>query len=236
MARFPWNPLVFKMNKKLKVAILGSEGKIGSILKDNLKNFKITSFDYPEVDVRDYQELLKSIKNQDAVINLAFNSSKHLKENARNDVYLPDNSLMTYNVYRAALEGKVKRVIMASSVHADNFYNYEGTKKLRTNRVPTPTTPYGANKVFTESLGRYYAGKGLEVICIRFGGVNRQNKHPKNDFWEGAVWLKHQDLINLINACLKAKNIKNNFALVNAVSNNKNRIHDTSNQFGWKPI
>lgn len=218
-----------------KVAILGSEGVIGTVLKDGLKDFKLTSLDLPEIDARDYKNLLEHIQNQDAIINLALNPKGEIRENARNDVYSPDNSVMTYNVFRAAKEVGVKRVIMASSVHADNFYDWKSPRKLSTNKIASPTTPYGANKIFMEALGRYYAREGLEVICVRFGGVNPANKQPKDDFWESAVWLSHEDAIVMMNACLQADSVPKNFALLYAVSNNKGKIHDTSNPFGWTP-
>lgn len=86
-----------------------------------------------------------------------------------------------------------------------------------------------------EALGRYYATWGLEVICVRFGGVNPANKPPKNAFWENAVWLSHEDCIAMMDACIKADSVPNNFAVFYAVSNNKDKIHDTSNTFGWEP-
>lgn len=219
-----------------RLGIVGVKGKIGTVLQEGLKGYEITSLDLPEIDVRNYTSLVEKIGGLDAVIHLALNPNRdEIRENARNDVYDPDNSLMNYNVYKTALETGVKRVIMASSVHADNFYKWEGPGKLAVDNTPHPTTPYGANKVFMEALGRYYASQGLEVVCIRFGGVNPANKPPKDDFYENAVWLSHEDCVAIMNVCLKAEKIPNNFVILYAVSNNKDKIHDTSNPFGWTP-
>lgn len=218
-----------------EIVITGSRGVIGSVLISGLSGFKITSLNLPDVDVRQYEQLLSYFKGKTTIIHLAKNRDR-VEENSRDDIYDPDDSLMTYNVYKAALEAKVKRVIMASSVHADNFYQWKGLGKLSIDRIPTPNSPYGANKVFMEALGRYYAKKGLEVICVRFGGVNPANKSPENNYWENAVWLSHKDCLAMIKACLKAEKVPNNFAVFYAVSNSKDRVHDTNNPFGWKPV
>ncbi len=207
-----------------KIAITGSTGVIGTALRTNLPEYEIIPLDRPQIDCTDYEQVVKGLAGCDCVIHLAHNS-KHT----------PDNSLMTENVYRAALAAKVPRVIMASSVHADNFYTWKNKENLTVNHPAVPDSPYGADKIFMEALGKYYATQGVQVICIRFGGVNAADKQPENDFWESAVWLRHEDLLSMIRACINAPSIPNNFAVFYAVSNNKDRVHDTSNPFGWKP-
>ncbi|MBI2621873.1 MAG: NAD(P)-dependent oxidoreductase [Candidatus Levybacteria bacterium] len=233
------------MDKK-RIAITGSRGTIGIILKDGLpEDFEIIEASLPEVDVRDFGQLKKVARGAFAIIHLAWNSKA---ENHKNEQIDPDSSLMFLNVYKAAIETGAKRVIMASSIHADTFIGRKGppasqARALRAgpgllspDRTPVPDSPYGANKVFAESMGRYFASKGLEVVCVRFGGVNQRNspagaEHPAE---ERAAWLSHNDLISLIRAILQAESIPN-FVLMYAVSDNPGRIHDTSNPFGWMP-
>jgi hypothetical protein len=90
-------------------------------------------------------------------------------------------------------------------------------------------------KVGMEALGRYFASQGLEVVCIRFGGVNPKNIPAENPTYERAVWLSHRDCASLIDSILKADTIPNNFVIVYGVSNNPERIHDIVNPFGWMP-
>ncbi len=215
----------------MQIAITGSRGVIGTVLTSGLRGFNITPLNTPDVDVRNYDQLLNHLKGKDAVIHLA-KSRDTVPENLRSD----DDWLMASNVYRAALESKVKRVIVASSVHADNFYAWKGPGKLSADTVPAPTTPYGVNKVRIEALGRYYSTKGLEVVCVRFGGVNPANKPPEDNYWEDAVWLSHEDCVAMMKACITAEKVPHNFSVCYAVSNNKNRIHDISNPFNWKPV
>ena len=102
------------------------------------------------------------------------------------------------------------------------------------NKSPSPDSPYGASKIFMEILGKYYATKGLEVICIRFGGVNPDNKPPE-EYHERIVWLSHRDCIELIKKCVETSTVPNNYLILYGISNNKNRVHDYSNPLGWIP-
>jgi NAD+ dependent glucose-6-phosphate dehydrogenase len=217
-----------------KIAIPGAAGTIGTVLRHGLKGFDMTPLNLPEVDARNYDDLVNHFTGHDAVIHLAFRTPP--QEKNVGPEYDPESFLMVHNVLQAALNAGVKRVILASSVHADNFREWNGQSKLSAHGISHPDSSYGLDKVLVETLGRYYAGKGLEVICIRFGGVNAENKAPENDFWEHAVWLSHADCVAMITACLHAPSVPDNFSVFYAVSNNPDRIHDTSNPFGWRPL
>lgn len=218
-----------------KVAITGSHGVIGSILTPELsKNYQITQLSLPETDVRVLDQVLEKLKGNEAVIHLAWNSKTENFKNGRID---PDNKLMAVNVFNASLEAGVKRVIIASSIHADAFYGWEAPPYLSFDHIPVPDSPYGEDKVEIEELGREFAKRGLEVVCIRFGGVNPKNEaagyqYPKE---ERASYLSHADFISLIREVLDDDEVPDNFVLMCAVSDNEGRIHDVSNPFGWIP-
>lgn len=216
------------------IAIVGAGGVIGTVAQEAYAGRKILPLGR-ETDARDYDSLVKTFHNADTVVHLALNpNSDIVHENFRKDTYDPDNSFMSFNVYKAALDAGVHRVIMASSVHADNFYVYKSKKLLSADHMPTPDSPYGANKLFMEFLGKYFATKGLEVICIRFGGVNAEDVQPQEHF-EHIVWLSQSDCRNMLRACVDIQQVPNRFAVFYAVSNNSGRIHDTSNPVGWIP-
>lgn len=221
---------------KERIAITGSSGTIGTVLKEGLsRDYEITPIDLPDTDVRNYEQLLNAIQNHSAIIHLAWNSRT---ENLRNENIDPDNFLMAFNVYKAAREAKVPRVIMASSIHAHSFYGWKSPPLVSVDMTPVPDSPYGADKVFIESLGRYYASKGLEIVAVRFGGVNPGNASPSTEKYpseERAAWLSHSDCISLVHKILGAEKVPNNFVLMYGVSDNLRRIHDVSNPFGWTP-
>lgn len=213
-----------------KVVITGSQGIIGSILMGGLKGYELMPADLPEVDVKDYGAILKLSKNAYAIIHLAWDTKK---ENYASRDIDPDNSLMYKNVYKAALQNKVKRVIMASSVHADNFRGWKSNNLISPSNRPRPVCAYGRHKLAMENLGKAYSKKGLEVICVRFGCVAPLSNIPFDEI--RSVGLSHPDCISAIKKCLDAKFVPNNFSVFYAVSENKQRIHDYTNPFGWKP-
>ena len=225
---------------KEKIVITGSEGVIGTVLKKGLRDkYDITPLDLPKTDVCDYNTLLQALPGHFAVIHLAWDTKT---DNFRSERLNPDNMLMFENVYRASLKTEVKRVIMASSVHADSFYKPPTGALMSPFDLPHSDSPYGSHKVFMERLGEWYAKKGLEVICIRFGGVGPENKPAEvtdpSDIAQVAernVWLSHRDCISLIQKCLEVETIPDNFAIIYGISNNPGRLHDTSNPMGWTP-
>jgi len=81
--------------------------------------------------------------------------------------------------------------------------------------------------------------RGLEVICIRFGGVNPENAVTEKVLAEEPlspkIWFYHKDCIDLVRACIEAESVPNNFSIVYGVSDNPGRIHDITNPFGWNP-
>lgn len=220
------------MANKERIIITGSKGNIGQILQRGLKEYQITGLDLPEGDVREYETLAKVASGYFAIIHLAWDTER---DNFLSGRINPENSQMFFNVYRAALEHKVQRVVVASSVHADRFYEWKGSGYMSPYQLPNPDSPYGAHKVFMESMGRYFAAKGLEVVCIRFGGISSLDKANKDHLPERAAFLSSNDGISLMKAILNPEYVPKNYAIVYGVSNNANRIHDISNPFGWIP-
>jgi len=216
---------------KGRVAITGANGTIGTVLRMGLTDFQIVPLDLPD-DARDLATVIKLFTGCGAVIHLAWDLRT---DNWDTGKINPDNALMTYNVYQACVKAGVPRAIMASSVHADGFMQWKGQDLMTPDRVPTPTSPYGANKVFLEAMGRYYATQGLEVVCIRFGAVNKDNR-PTIGKWDWRkAWLSHDDCVRLVRTCLAVPRVPGNYSVLYAVSNNVPRVHDWSNTLGWSP-
>lgn len=220
-----------------KVTIIGSKGVIGSVLHERLSHdHEVVGLDLPDNDATDYELLLNRVRGSDIVIHVAHSANPETQENWRSGRIDPVNVLMTMNVFKAATEAGVRRLIMASSVHADDFNNYQGSELLTVPGSYAPTSPYGVHKLVIEEIGKFYSTHhDIEFIGIRFGGVTTDNS-VRTHLKEPAVWLSHRDLITAVEACVTALKVPDNYAVFYAVSNNSGRVHDTKNPFGWQPI
>jgi uronate dehydrogenase len=226
----------FPFYRNMKIAITGARGTIGTVLTSGLnkEKFQITPIDIPEVCTSNFVMLKKAVQGMETIIHLAWDTER---ENYKSNDISEVNETMTHNIYRVAHELGVKRVIMASSLHAHRFDLRDTDGKIRPYMLPTaPSSPYGASKIFMEMLGRYYAHSfGLEVICIRLGWVNPEDKPIKSSHSIPQQWFSHKDCISLVELCLLAPSIPNNFEIIYGVSKSKDQVFDYSNSVGYEP-
>ena len=129
--------------------------------------------DLTDSDRSKYAHLFEGV---DAVVHLGYKRSR-APEIDRFDVEC-DNVRMANNVYRAAFDAGVRRVVMASSNHAADWYEHaliHNNKKelVSTDEVPLSDNFYGWAKAAYELLGFPYAsgifGRKLEVVQVRIG-------------------------------------------------------------------
>ena len=211
----------------MKVLITGSSGLIGSLLINGLfEKFEVSGLDTREsskaaripttiADGADYRAMSRAFEGVNAVVHLAANAPV---ETPWPDV-LKNNIAATHNVYEAAREHGIKRIVFASSNHAvGNFEMDEPYSRIRVgdykgltprgyrmidhNAPIRPDSDYGVSKAFGEATGRYYHEHfGIEVACLRIGTVNHQDS-PTGSVRSLATWLSHRDLIQLVTKCL----------------------------------
>ena len=183
----------------MKIAITGAKGIVGSALIKQLdpQAFTITPLDLPEHDISKLDDLVAATAGHDAIIHLAWSK---LRDNFGLNTIDPVNDLMLFNAYQAAVANKIPRVIMASSNHAHRHDMRDSDGRIRASiQPPVPDSPYGAEKVFMEALGRFFANThGLEVICIRIGNVNPEDKPKPSTATDPLRWLSHRDLGRLV--------------------------------------
>jgi UDP-glucose 4-epimerase len=141
---------------------------------DNLEDIAdlITVHEY---DIRDYNRIAKEIAGAYRVFHLAALPSvpKSIQQPALSHEVNIDG---TFNVFRAAAEGKAGRVIYAASSSA-----YGDTQELPKVEAmqPRPKSPYAAQKL----MGEYYASVfadcyGLETVSLRFFNVFGPRQDP----------------------------------------------------------
>ena len=169
----------------MKLLITGASGLIGSFLRTRLGEtgrYEISGVDARTVDddsltnftladCYDYDAILPAFEGQDAVVHLAANAPV---QTPWPDV-LRNNIASTHNVYEAARQQGVKRVVFASSNHAVGNFELDepyrsiglGDYSLIDNdpaKIPQvdhtvpirPDSDYGVSKAFGEATGRYY--------------------------------------------------------------------------------
>ena len=245
------------MPSNKKVMITGIAGTVGEVLRRSLNgHWELKGIDLvpvPDVptllaDINDQDALVPAFKDAYAVIHLAANPMVA----ASWEEVVHANVLGTRSVFESARKANVRKIIFASSNHVTGLYEtdepyksivegrYENLKPdeipMITHEFPVrPSGPYGISKVFGEAVGRYYSEAfGMEVLCIRIGTVNHQDRPKNNRFY--ATLLTHRDLSTLVEACLRAEGVS--FDIFYGVSDNTWRFWDISHPrevLGWIP-
>jgi hypothetical protein len=212
--------------------ITGSQGIIGSVLVEGLSDkYQIRGVDLPD-DISRYEVLWQQMVGVDSVIHLAriFEASAE----RRMRIY-PQNVQIDINIFMAVVKARVRRLIIASSVHADNHRDPDADRPLTAPGSYYPATPYGVYKLIEEEVGRILSRQfDFEFIGVRFGGVTRDNS-VKGGEGQTATWLSHGDLLSAIDACLAGEPVPGRSTVFYAVSENADRMHDITNPFGWEP-
>lgn len=239
-------------NAPSKVLLTGVQGRIGRLLAAGLG----TDFDLYGCD-RDgpFSERTASldIRGKDAVRQLVLAVRPrylvHLAGNAAVeapwDSVLHDNIAGTRNVFEAAREAGVERVVFASSNHVTGAY--EGfAPNLQLHQQPEPRqitvydpirpdSLYGVSKAFGETLARYYCARfGLEAVCLRIGSVLADDDPSGSERFR-KTWLSHRDLLQLVRCSLLA-NVT--FGVYYGISDNTGAFWDISNaraELGYAP-
>ncbi len=229
-----------------KILITGMSGLIGGILRSHLETlggYELTALNRRPVDgvrtiqadIGDLASIRPAFEGQDVVVHLA----AHVASEPMEDV-VRGNLAGTWNVYEAAREAGVKRVVFASSgdtirgVDHDPPYSqiiagdYEAVSRWEwpkvTKDLVRPGTIYGASKVWGEVLGRVYsADYGLSVLCVRIGACPAANR--PTTVREKAAWVSHRDVADVLHRCIDAPDDLL-YDIFFAVSNNRWNYRD----------
>ncbi len=98
-----------------------------------------------------------------------------------------------------------------------------------------PDSDYATSKALGEAVARqYFERYGLESICLRIGGVSK-NDDPPLDEEAMKIWLSHRDLIQLVKKSILSS-VK--FGIYYAISNNRGKFYDIASaekEIGYKP-
>jgi len=231
------------MDKKL-VFITGAAGRIGSTLAKGLREWydlrllhhrtipeEVASGGVEVVrgNIFNLEEMLSAVQGVDAIVHMA--RSLEGRDTFREfEINMPG----IYNIYEAARQRGVRKVVFASSNHATGIYEEEGLYTTP-DMLPRPDSFYGVSKAFGEILGRYYADRyDMSVICLRIGSFVWPESRPRNRRTL-ATWISHRDMVQLVHRSLAAE-VK--YGIYYGISGNTRRYWDISNaqrELGYQP-
>lgn len=232
-----------------KVLITGAGGVIGEAARDHLADrfdlvyltHRPQAFPSHVADIADLDAIRPAFAGIDAVVHLAASPAV---ETPWDDI-LPNNIVGTRNVYEAAREAGVRRVVFASSNHtigmneidnAPDLYELDDPRVWDEFAEPRPDSYYGVSKIFGEAVGRMYHDlHGIEVVNLRIGTV-RADDDPASQKTLSSIpaplahltmderrkrsrstWLSRRDCAELIARALEADT---DWAIVYGISDN----------------
>lgn len=222
-----------------KIALTGAAGRLGSYLREPLAKIsnRLVSTDivedigklyegeeYIQADLADKAAIMKVLEGVDMVVHFGA-----IVDEGPFEELLGPNFVGAYNVWEAAHQHGLKRVIYASSIHAVGMYQVN--EFIGTDVPHRPDTFYGLAKCFAEDLGRmYWEKRQLESVHLRIFSCTQVN---------GArglsAWLSYDDLVQLVVRSIEAP--VTGFAICYGVSNNDRVGLDNSSAsfLGYRP-
>ncbi|MET9426006.1 MULTISPECIES: NAD(P)-dependent oxidoreductase [unclassified Streptomyces] len=199
------------------VLLTGAAGGLGTLMRGLLPayGYELRLFDVTPIegepdaitaDLADKAAVREAVRGVDAIIHLAGISLE-----ASFDKILQANIEGTYNLYEAAREEGVKRIVFASSNHAVGFVpRPEGDAPFPPEAlIPVetrhrPDTFYGLSKCFGEDLAQlYWDLHGLETVSVRIGSCFMEPTSVRML----SVWMSPGDGARLFHAALTAEKV-----------------------------
>jgi uronate dehydrogenase len=199
------------------VLLTGAAGGLGTLMRDLLPAFgyELRLLDVRPIegdpnaiiaDLADKKAVREAVRGVDAIIHLAGISLE-----APFEKILKANIEGTYNLYEAAREEGVGRIVFASSNHAVGFTPrpqghtpVDSSELIPIDTPRRPDTFYGLSKSFGEDLAQLYWDKhGLETVSVRIGSCFPEPTSVRML----SIWMSPADGARLFHAALTAENV-----------------------------
>jgi nucleoside-diphosphate-sugar epimerase len=219
--------------------VTGAAGRIGRVVCAALADrWDLVAVDIEPaegvdvLDVTDGAACREVFAGADAVVHLAADPDPE----AAWDSLLPANVVAPYQVATAAAACGVRRLVLASSLHA--VAGYAESRQRRATDQPRPLNLYGATKAWTEALGSTIAAtSSTTVVALRIGYFHEEGP-PDSEQWPGSrsAWLSPRDGADLIRAAVESPDVDGS-VVVNGVSANRYLIADLTETLalGYQP-
>jgi nucleoside-diphosphate-sugar epimerase len=241
------------------VLVTGASGLIGGLtiaqLGDRyefsgISRRPVDSIPHTRADIADIAALRDACRGMDMVLHLAAETQEYDDW----DKVLSITIGGTLNVFRAAQEAGVRRVVFMST--GSTMCGYEwfegspygmlarneidrlppGARMITHTDPPRPDSFYGVGKLFGENTGRLFSDRyGMSVLCIRLGAVLPDDRPALIRHFPG--YLSQADAVQMIDRCLSAP-ADLMYGIFDAISENSRRWRDTDPAkavLGWCP-
>jgi len=176
-------------------------------------------------DLADRAAVNALVDGVDAIVHLG-----GISVDAPFDALIEANIRGVYNLYAAAHQFGVRRIVYASSNHVVGFHPV--TEVVDVDSPARPDSLYGVTKCFGESLSRYYFDRfGLEKVCLRIGSSFEAPRNPRML----VTFLSFRDFIELVRCSLMTNRVGH--AIVYGVSDNRTKWIDNAKAafLGYRP-
>ena len=222
-----------------KLVLTGAAGRLGSYLREPLAAMcdELVSTDladgvgnlyegesYIKADLASYEQVHHVLQGADMVVHFGA-----IGDEAPFDQILQSNIVGAYNIWEAAYQHSLSRVVYASSIHAVGMY--PKNQFIGTDVPHRPDTYYGLAKCFAEDLASLYWDKrGVEAVCLRILSCAQVSNARAL-----GSWLSYDDLIQLVQRSINTP--VTGFSVVYGVSNNDRAPVDNANAsfLGFRP-
>lgn len=222
-----------------KLVLTGAAGRLGSYLREPLSRMcdELVSTDIaPEIgtllpgetfrtaDLASFEQIAPLLEGADMVVHFGA-----ISDEAPFEDLLGPNFIGAYNIWEAARQHRVRRVVYASSIHAVGMH--PKSDAIGIDAAHRPDGFYGLAKCFAEDLGRMYWDKsGVESVHLRILSC-AQVTSPR----ALGSWLSYDDLIQLVTRAVDTPTT--GFSIVYGVSANDRVPVDNSGAgfLGYRP-
>ena len=220
------------------VLITGSGGRIGRAVAPQLPqkwDLRLTDLEESDgvapLDSTDLNACRAAFAGLDAVVHLAANPSP----TATFEELLAPNIVGAYTVAQAAIDCRVRRLVLASSIHA--MSGTDEAVQVRSADRPRPGNLYGATKAWVEALGSWVASSSdTSVVALRIGYFFEEFPSSEAQVGHRTAWLSSGDAADLIRSAVLAEDV--DFFVGYGISANEHRradLTDTMERLGYRP-
>jgi len=180
----------------MKIIVTGGAGFIGShlvdrlieegdkvIVIDNLSAGKKENLnpeaDFHQLDICDFEKIKPLFQNVDYVFHLA--AIPRVPISVKDPITTSKVNVMgTINVFKAAIDNNIKRIIFASS---SSVYGDQKKLPLREDMIPNPISPYALQKLTGEQFAKLFTQLyKIPIVSLRYFNVYGSRADPDSEY------------------------------------------------------